>query len=85
MKISIWTPPPPPHAWKKLDPPPPPRLENVGSPLEPWQIIILKKKTSDPLWERSGRVLDSIHRDREFQPHRRHCVLVLEQDTFILA
>ena len=38
--------------------------------------------------ERSGsvvRVLDSRPRGRGFEPHRRHCVVVLEQDTFILA
>ena len=35
--------------------------------------------------ERSGRVLDSRQRGRGFEPHRRHCVEVLEQDTFILA
>ena len=28
----------------------------------------------------SGRVLDP-----RFEPHRRHCVVVLMQDTFILA
>ena len=33
----------------------------------------------------SGRVLDSRPKGREFEPHRRHCVVVLEQDTFILA
>ena len=33
----------------------------------------------------SGSVLDSILRGRGFEPHRRHCVVVLEQDTFILA
>ena len=33
----------------------------------------------------SGRVLDSRLRERGFEPHRRHCVVVLEQDTFILA
>ena len=33
----------------------------------------------------SGRVLDSIPRSHGFEPHRRHCVVVLEQDTFILA
>ena len=33
----------------------------------------------------SGRVLDSSPRDGGFEPHRRHCVVVLEQDTFILA
>ena len=31
----------------------------------------------------SGRVLDS--RPSKFKPHQRHCVVVLEQDTFILA
>ena len=33
----------------------------------------------------SGRVLDSRPRRRGFEPHRPHCVVVLEQDTFILA
>ena len=33
----------------------------------------------------SGRVLDSRPRGRRFEPHRRHCVVVLEQDTFIQA
>ena len=33
----------------------------------------------------SGRVLDWRQRGRGFQPQRRHCVVVLEQDTFILA
>ena len=33
----------------------------------------------------SGRVLDSRPKGHGFKPHRRHCVVVLEQDTFILA
>ena len=33
----------------------------------------------------SGRVLDSRPKGHGFEPHRRHCVVVLEQDTFILA
>ena len=33
----------------------------------------------------SGRVRDSRPKGRGFEPHRRHCVVVLEQDTFILA
>ena len=33
----------------------------------------------------SVRVLDSKPRGRGFQPHGRHCVVILEQDTFILA
>ena len=36
-------------------------------------------------WERSGKVLDSRLRGCGFEPHRRHCVVVLEQDTFSLA
>ena len=35
--------------------------------------------------ELSGRVLDSRPKGRGVEPHRRHCVVVLEQDTFILA
>ena len=33
----------------------------------------------------SGRVLDSRPKGRWREPHRRHCVVVLGQDTFILA
>ena len=33
----------------------------------------------------SGRVLDSSPKGRGFEPHRPHCAVVLEQDTFILA
>ena len=33
----------------------------------------------------SGRVLDSRQRGHRFEPHWHHCVVVLEQDTFILA
>ena len=33
----------------------------------------------------SGRVLDLRQRGCGFEPHRRRCVVVLEQDTFILA
>ena len=32
----------------------------------------------------SGRVLDSRPKGSGFEPHQRHCVVVLEQDTFIL-
>ena len=35
--------------------------------------------------ERSGSVLDSRLRGGRFEPHRRHCVVVLEEETFILA
>ena len=33
----------------------------------------------------SGRVLDLRPRGSGFKPHWRHCVVVFEQDTFILA
>ena len=33
----------------------------------------------------SGRVFDSRLRGRGCEPHWHHCVVVLEQDTFILA
>ena len=33
----------------------------------------------------SGRVLESRPKGRGFEPHRHHCVVVLEKDTFILA
>ena len=35
--------------------------------------------------ERSGSVLDSRQKGLGFEPHRRQCVVVLEQNTFILA
>ena len=37
------------------------------------------------LWERSGSMVECLTRDREaagFEPHRRHCIVVFEQDTF---
>ena len=48
-------------------------------------LVVSKKK--NPLFVQwlSGRVLDSRPKGRGFEPHRRHCVVVLEQDTFILA
>ena len=33
----------------------------------------------------SGRVLDPRPKGSGFEPHQGHCVVVLEQDTFILA
>ena len=33
----------------------------------------------------SGRVHDSRPKGRRFKPYGRHCVVVLEQGTFILA
>ena len=33
----------------------------------------------------SGRVLDPRPKGRGLEPHRRHCIVVLEQDTIILA
>ena len=35
--------------------------------------------------EGSGSVVECLTRDRRFEPQWRHCVAVLEQDTFILA
>ena len=35
--------------------------------------------------ELSGKVLDSRPKGSGFKPHQRHCVVVIEQDTFILA
>ena len=51
------------------------------------QVNIYKSRSPDvegAQWL-SGRVLDSRPKGRGFEPHRRHCVVVLEQDTFILA
>ena len=46
-------------------------------------ITILREKLGAQ-WL-SGRVLDSRLRGSGFGPHQRHCFVVLEQDTFILA
>ena len=47
-------------------------------------VIIFLSPVTGAQWL-SGRVLDSRPKGRGFEPHRRHCVVVLEQDTFILA
>ena len=47
-------------------------------------ICIVQSNREGAQWL-SGRVLDSRPKGRGFEPHRRHCVVVLEQDTFILA
>ena len=49
--------------------------------------MLLMRLTLQPEGEQwlSGRVLDSRLKGRGFEPHRRHCVVVLEQDTYILA
>ena len=49
--------------------------------LEEGEVFLFYKGA---LWL-SGRVLYSRPRGRGFESHRRHCVVVLEQDTFILA
>ena len=41
--------------------------------------------TPDGVQWLSGKVLDLRQRGCGFEPHERHCVVVLEQDTFILA
>ena len=51
--------------------------------------MVLRKKFHDSANEGaqwlSGRVLDSRPIGRGVKLHRRHCVVVLEQNTFILA
>ena len=49
--------------------------------------MILLLSSPEPKGEQrlSGRVLDLRPKGSGFKPHRRHCVVVLEQDTFILA
>ena len=65
-------------------------LQTLGStqPI-PWNThasIYWRTKSMLPVHrERSGRVLDSGPKGRGFEPYWRHCVVVLEQDTFILA
>ena len=54
--------------------------ENLSAESRPKSENILNHQ-----WERSGSVLDSRPRGSGFEPHRLHCVVVLEQDTLILA
>ena len=60
----------------------PPKLSNIGKGKSYKSLV-------QPIMEGAqwlnGRVLDSRQRGRRFEPHQRHCVVVLEQDTFILA
>ena len=57
--------------------------ENKATGLQ-FVLVLVYIHTVGAQWL-SGRVLDSGPRGRGFEPHRRHCVVVLEQDTFILA
>ena len=70
----------------------PDRLASVGSTQFPkgfsYNLVVkgYKFKITLQSRERSGSVvLDSRPSGRGFEPHRRHCVVVLEQDTFIIA
>ena len=47
-------------------------------------VVVQELKLVGAHWL-SGRVVDSRLKGRGFEPHRHHCVVVLEQDTFILA
>ena len=60
--------------------------KDVDGSLCKFHLIFLKysMKIKGAQWL-IGRVLDSRPKGRGFEPHRRHCVVVLEQDTFILA
>ena len=51
-------------------------------------LLCKTKCIKDDGWEGqwlSGRVLDSRQRSRGLEPHQRHCIMVFEQFTFILA
>ena len=48
--------------------------------------LSLVRALSMALWrERSGSAVELRPKGRGFEPQRRHCVVVLDQDTFILA
>ena len=49
-----------------------------------WVLLKAYMKAEGAQWL-SGRVLDSRPKGHGFEPHRRHYIVVLEQDTFILA
>ena len=46
---------------------------------------LLLQSLANFIGERSVSVVECLTRDQRFEPHRRHCAVVLEQDTFILA
>ena len=48
-------------------------------------VVCVKETCSLGTQWLSGRVLDSISRGCGFKPDQRHCVVVLNQDTVILA
>ena len=50
-----------------------------------FNVIAVHKSACVGAQSLGGRVLDSRPRGRGFEPQRRHCVLILEQDTLILA
>ena len=53
-----------------------------------WVIQELFGGKSSKDGEHSGSVVECLSQDRggrRFKSHQRHCVVVLEQDTFILA
>ena len=47
-------------------------------------VVLVQHRKTGVQWL-SGRVLDSRTKGHRFEPHWPHCVVVLEQDTFILA
>ena len=47
-------------------------------------MFVLYLHTQGAQWL-SGRVLDSRPKGCGFKPRRHHCIVALEQDTFILA
>ena len=59
-----------------------PFFKNSKKSMYHYHLVI--KQNQGAQWL-SGRVLDSKPRGHGFEPHWRQCVVVLEQDTFILA
>ena len=69
-----------PHHWKSHV-----RVQiqfEMGQPV--WKLLIPLNHYLGAQWL-SGRVLDLRPRGRGFEPHWCHCVVVFEQDTFIIA
>ena len=64
--------------WKEL-------LEEVILHINPL-FSLLHTLLKDKCREHIGSVVEYLRlRGHGFEPHRRHCVVVFEQDTFILA
>ena len=63
-------------------------MHRRGISTERVRLGTIGHQVNSDMRERSGSVVEYLTQDRGaawFEPHKHHCVVVLEQDTFILA